>query len=41
MAGLGPAIHAFSTARSARQVVDSRAKPGDDGPKAATTSKSH
>ncbi|MDF2619595.1 MAG: hypothetical protein K0S00_2254 [Xanthobacteraceae bacterium] len=35
MAGLGPAIHAFSTARSAQQVVDPRAKPGDDGPMAA------
>jgi hypothetical protein len=42
MAGLGPAIHEFSTARSTRQVVDPRAKPGDDGPKAApTVPKSH
>ena len=31
MAGLGPAIHDFSTARSTRQVVDPRAKPGDGG----------
>ncbi|ADH90325.1 hypothetical protein Snov_3050 [Ancylobacter novellus DSM 506] len=35
MAGLGPAIHAYGTAWSARQVVDPRAKPGDDGVRAA------
>jgi hypothetical protein len=35
MAGLGPAIHDLGKTRLTQQVVDPRAKPGDDGPMAA------